>query len=239
MDYGPLAPINTASHSSTAQMGVSPTHGVTCCWCLCRVVTLCSLHVLFLPVCGIPICLRSPVCAHDQLVKSGQTTGHYVLFTGTYVQKKASRRETREIGLSTPAGKKTSSARHASHRARIEPKPRPMCPAGPPVSGYLAFCRKALARREKLRKVRKFHKHNYTYKAPLRGVGCSPRGDASWHDTAENRPISSSSGNHKQRLLLTYAFKVRSKLALCHMKKKHVVFLTIHEVNFSCVCQTL
>ena len=114
-----------------------------------------------------------------------------------------------------------------------------MYPAGPPVSGYLEFCRKALARREKLRKVRKCHKHNYTYKAPLRGVGCSPRGDASWHDTAENQPISSSSGNRKQRLLLTYAFEVKSKLALCHMKKKHVVFLTIYDVNFSCVCQTL
>ena len=27
-------------------------------------------------------------------------------------------------------------------------------------------------------KVRKKEKHNYIYKAPLRGVGCSPRGDA-------------------------------------------------------------
>ena len=40
--------------------------------------------------------------------------------------------------------------------------PTPMSPAGLPVSGYLAFGRKVLVRREKLGKVRKFHKHTYT-----------------------------------------------------------------------------
>ena len=54
---------------------------------------------------------------------------------------KASRIETREIVLSTPAGKKTLSACHALQSARIAPRPRPMCPAGLPVSEYLVFCR--------------------------------------------------------------------------------------------------
>ena len=53
----------------------------------------------------------------------------------------ASYRETREIVLSTPAGKKTLRARHASYeyRARIELKPRPQVPDGLPVPKYSAF----------------------------------------------------------------------------------------------------
>ena len=53
---------------------------------------------------------------------------------------------------------------HALQSARIAPRPRPMCPAGVHVSEYfLRFCRKALVRREKLSKVRKFYKHTYSY----------------------------------------------------------------------------
>ena len=51
-------------------------------------------------------------------------------FTDTYVQNKASRIETREIVLSTPAGIKPLGARHALQSPRIAPRPRPMCPAG-------------------------------------------------------------------------------------------------------------
>ena len=78
-------------------------------------------------------------------------------------KKKASRIEIREIVLSTPAGKKASSACHALQSARIAPRPRSMCTAGLHVSDYLLFCRKALVRRERLAKVRKFDKHTYTY----------------------------------------------------------------------------
>ena len=45
--------------------------------------------------------------------------------------------------------KKTLSACHASYSARMELKLRPTCPDGLPVSGYLAFCRKVLIRRDK------------------------------------------------------------------------------------------
>ena len=86
--------------------------------------------------------------------------------TDTYVQNKASRTETREIVLSTPAGKKTLGACHALQSARIAPRPTPMCPAGLPVSVYLLFCLKVLVQREKLAKVRKFDKYTYTYGLP-------------------------------------------------------------------------
>ena len=62
--------------------------------------------------------------------------------------KQASYRETREIGLSTPAGKKTLRARHASYIARIELKPRPQVPDGLPVSRYSAFWLKVRVRRD-------------------------------------------------------------------------------------------
>ena len=125
-----------------------------------------SCHIVLSAHVMLPICVWALLCAHDQPVKAGQTTGHYGIIYWHVRTKHGLMQKAREIGLSTPAGKKTSSARHASHRARIEPKPRPMCPAGLAVSGYLAFCRKVLVRREKLRKVRKFHKHNYTQGSP-------------------------------------------------------------------------
>ena len=143
-------------------MGVSPTNGVTC-WCLCRVVTLCTLDVM-LSTCGIPICLGSPVCAHDQLVKAGPTAEYYYLLARTYKIRPHAEKPGKS---SYPLPReKTLSTRHASHRARIEPKPRPMCSAGPPVSGYSACCRKALARREKLRKVRKIHQQTIHISIP-------------------------------------------------------------------------
>ena len=85
--------------------------------------------------------------------------------------------------------KKTLSARHASCIARIELKPRPQVPDDLPVSTYLAFWLKARRRRHMVENRRKFHKYTNTYKAPLRGVGCCPRGDAIWHATGEELSV--------------------------------------------------
>ena len=69
---------------------------------------------------------------------------------------------TREIVLYTPSRKTTLSACHASYSARMELKPRPTCPDGLPVSAYIAFCRKVLARRDTFERRRKFHNYTYT-----------------------------------------------------------------------------
>ena len=78
------------------------------------------------------------------------------------VQKKASRIETREIVLYTPAGKKTLSAR--SPEIRIAPRPRPMCPGGRPVSDHFVFRRKVPCTKRKVGKSAKTDKHTYTYR---------------------------------------------------------------------------
>ena len=155
------------------------------------VVTSCSLHVL-VSTCGI---CPGLLCSRER----GQQ--NRLFFTGTYVQNWP-HTETREIVISTPAGKKALRARHASYSARIELKPRPQVPDGPPVSTYLAFWLKVLVRRDIILNRRKNHKYTYTYKAPLRGVGCSPRGDASWHATGENYQ-SPSSGTRSMRVIAT------------------------------------
>ena len=66
-----------------------------------------------------------------------------------------------EMVLSTPAGKKTSSARQASYSARIELKPRPQVPDGLPASTYLAFWLKVLVRTDTIQNRRNFHKYTY------------------------------------------------------------------------------
>ena len=104
-------------------------------------------------------------------------------FTATYVQSKAPCTEPGKSSYTLPA-ENTLSACHASCSARMELKPRPTCPDGLPVSAYLAFCRKVL-----VRYVRRKTKNSHLYihmQGSLRGVGCSPRGDASWHATGEN-----------------------------------------------------
>ena len=108
------------------------------------VVTSCSLHVL-LSTCG--VC--SGLCAHSR--GQQKQTNFYLM------------QRTREIVFYTPSGKKTLSAWNASYNcsARMELKLRPTCPDGLPVSGYLAFCRKVLLRREKFERRRKFHKYTY------------------------------------------------------------------------------
>ena len=133
------------------------------------VVTSCSLHVLLsLPVVYVLGCV---------LVREGNKNRQN--FTGcAYVQN---RPHTEKPGKSSlPLSlEKTSRARHASDSARIELKPRPTCPDGLPVSAYLALCRKVLVRTDIFERRRTFHNYTYTYKAPLRGVGCFPPGDAS------------------------------------------------------------
>ena len=105
-------------------------------------------------VCLVYVRITTVVCSQHMRGKKQ----HYQ--TGMYVQSKASRTETREIVLSTPAGKKTLSARRAVRSAWIAPRPRPMCPVGFNVSEYSRFCRKVLVRTEKLAKVRKIDKCN-------------------------------------------------------------------------------
>ena len=69
------------------------------------------------------------------------------------------------------------------------------------VDVVLGFWLKVLERRDKFENRRKFHKYTYTYKAPLRGVGCSPRGDASWHATGENYQSPSSGTLRSMRVI--------------------------------------
>ena len=96
---------------------------------------------------------------------------------------------------------KTLRVRHASYSARTELKPQPQVPDGLPVSTRIAFWLKVLVRRDKFENRRKFHRYTYTYKAPLRGVGCSPRGDASWHATRENYQSPSSGTPRSMRVI--------------------------------------
>ena len=110
------------------------------------VVTMGSVHV----VCCVPgVCPNSVLTALESLGKTYKVRP-LVLKPG-------------KSSYPLPPGKKTLSARHALQSARIAPRPGAMCPPGLPVSEYLMFCRKVLARREKLIKVRKFDKHTYTY----------------------------------------------------------------------------
>ena len=72
---------------------------------------------------------------------------------------------------------------------------RPYC-----VVVVFGFWLKVLVRRDKFENRRKIHKHTYTNKAPLRGVGCSPRGDASWHGTGGKKQ-SPTSGTRRMRII--------------------------------------
>ena len=144
------------------------------------VVTSCSLHVL-LYTCG--VC--PGLCSLERATKTDK-----ILPVRTYkiglMQRNPGNR------LIHSQRKKNLSACHASYSARIELKPRPTCPDGLPVSAYLAFRRKVLMQRDMFERRRIFYNYTYAYKAPLRGVGCFPRGDASWHATGESYQSSSS-----------------------------------------------
>ena len=72
VDYGPQAPINTTSHSSTVQMGVSHAR---CCLLMHMsgsVVTLCSLHVL------LSTWYMSGLCDHERAKNRQTFTCRYV-----------------------------------------------------------------------------------------------------------------------------------------------------------------
>ena len=92
----------------------------------CNVVLqLCMLSVAYL-VYVWAACLWEPII--------GRKKNNIVNGTGTYVRNKASRTETREIVLSTPAEKKSLRACHALQSARVAPAPRPVYPVRVPVS---------------------------------------------------------------------------------------------------------
>ena len=115
-----------------------------------NVVTLCSLPV---------VCCLPDACLGCVLVK-GQKADD-VLLVRTY-KITPFVLEPRKSSNPLPPGRKKLSACHALQSARIAPRARPMSPAGLPVLGYFAFCRKTLVRREKLEKVRKIRKHTHT-----------------------------------------------------------------------------
>ena len=105
-------------------MGLSHTHGV---WvAVLERWDLCMLSVVYLVY-------LYELCAHSSREPRGEDRQHV---TDTYVRNKAPRIETKEIVSSTPAGKKTLSARHVLQKARIAPRSGPMCPSGIPVSEY-------------------------------------------------------------------------------------------------------
>ena len=148
MDYGPQAPMNTTT-VATAVQRIWASHTYTRCYLLLlmggSIVTSCSVHVL-LSTCG--VC--PGLCAREREQQKQKNFYRYVR------EKSASYRETREIVLSTPVGKKLR-ARHASYSARIELKPRPQVPDGLPMSTYLAFWLKVVVRRDNFENRRKFH----------------------------------------------------------------------------------
>ena len=59
----------------------------------------------------------------------------------------------------------------------------------PWVDVVIGFCLKVVVRRYVIQNRRKNHKYMYAYKAPIRGVGCSPQRDASWRATWGKRSI--------------------------------------------------
>ena len=101
VELGPQAPISTTSHCSTAHMRVLHTHGVwaaalyRCALCMWSAV---GCHLVYVWA----VCLLEPRQKNRQ---------H---FTGTYVQNKPARTETRQIAWTTPTESKiTLKAGHA------------------------------------------------------------------------------------------------------------------------------
>ena len=131
------------------------------------------------------------------LVREGNKNRQKI--SGTYVQN---RHHTEKPGKSSyPLPEQKNFVRsprelQCSDRAQTSTtgSGRPSC-----VDVVLGVCQKVLVR-GKFENRRKCHKYTYTYKAPLRGVGCSPRGDASWHATGENYQ-SPSSGTRSMRVI--------------------------------------
>ena len=164
--------MNTTTVATAVQRNGRVTHARCCLLMLMGGSVVCMF-------CCLPVVCPG-LCYHER--KTKQTTFYRYVWVRTY-----------KIGLiqRNPGNclihsrLKKNFERPPSYGARIELKPRPQFPDGLPVSTYLrvVFWIKVLVARDKFENRRKFHKYTYTYKAPLRGVGCSPRGDASWHAT--------------------------------------------------------
>ena len=140
--------------------------------------------------------------------------------------------------LSTPAGNNFESASRelqCSNRAQTSTK-------GPdvlPVSTYLAFWLRELVRRDFIQNRRTFHESTYTYKASLRGVGRSPRGDESWHDTGKKYQ-SSSSGTRSMRVIpneRNIHSEIYWRSAISFERTRFLV--TNRDAILSCLCQYL
>ena len=123
-------------------------------------------------------------------------------FTGTYVQNRPHTEKPGKSSYLLPKKKnfeRMPRELQCSDRAQTSTtgSGRPSC-----VDVVLGFWLKVLVRRDKFQNRRKFHKYTYTYKAPFRGVGHFPRGDASWHATGESYQ-SPSSGTRSMRVIPT------------------------------------
>ena len=112
------------------------------------IVTLCSLRVL-LSTCG----ACPGLCARERGQQKQTKFYRYVR-----IQKRPHTEKSGISSLSTPVGKKTLWARHASYSARIELKRRPQVPDDLPVSTYIKFWLNALVRRDEFENRRNFHK---------------------------------------------------------------------------------
>ena len=145
--HGPWRLLLSVGRSVVSNFGVS------------KFVFCCGPHALIGPF----LTLHDEQKIHDQGKGLMPKPREICARTGTYVRNKASRIETKEIVLSSPAEKKTLSACHALQSAWIAPRPGPMCPAGLRVPENLMWAEKRFARREKLSKLRKFDQHTYIY----------------------------------------------------------------------------
>ena len=72
-----------------------------------------------------------------------------------------SRTETKEIVLSTPAGKKNFEGLPRAPECTDRARPSTIVSGRASLVDYLAFRQKVLLRRDTFEKVREFHKHNF------------------------------------------------------------------------------
>ena len=155
MDYGPQTPMNTTT-VTTAVLRRWACHTRTvlrtdaCGRQRCNVVlSACSYVYMW--------CVSWAVCSLEGNKNRKNT--------GTYVQKQASCKETREIVVSTPEKKKlqapSTRATALGSSSNLDDR---FCAAFH-VDVVLGFWLNALVRRDKFENRRKFHKHTYTYKA--------------------------------------------------------------------------
>ena len=120
VEYGRQALTSTTSHSITAHTGLSHTHGVWAAalerWDLRKLSVVCLVYI-------------RELCAH---MPTGENRQHV---TDTHVQNNASRTETREVVVSTPAGNKKGAPAmrfrvHGWHRDLYQcVRPGFMCPS--------------------------------------------------------------------------------------------------------------